>query len=295
MARCVVLFLMVAVLGLLLGCNHAITTSERRASFQPYAEMTIAGTNAAEFLLRRTALLVNEGGGVGSATAIDRRGYFLTAAHCVGNEVVRLVVGRDAHHRFVVPARVVWRGDLTQGGPDLALLRTAWPIPHAFEWAPEVTVGQPVLVCGPDYEEGVERTFQLDCLAGRVKATGRRGGAGNGKDGGAPGGRVAASARPPPMEGGPGEVEEFRHDAPVHHGDSGGPVVGLDGRLIGINFATVRLVFLPSIAMRVGVNASRPDLAWLRSLIEADDLAFRARAMRRSGEPEPEPSTTGGR
>jgi S1-C subfamily serine protease len=291
MVRFVVPLLVMAALGLFPGCYHPITSGERRVSFQPYAGTTIAGTSAAEFLLRRTALLVNEGGGVGSATAIDRRGYFLTAAHCVGKDVVRLVVGRDAYHTTVVPARVVWRGDLTQGGPDLALLRTAWPIAHAFEWAPAVTVGQPVLVCGPDYEEGVERTFQLDCLAGRVKTTGRKCGTRDGKDGGAPGGGGAASARPPPTEGEWGEVEEFRHDAPVHHGDSGGPVVGLDGRLIGINFATVRLVFLPSIAMRVGVNASRPDLGWLASLIEADDASFRGRAERHSRDHEPESIT----
>ena len=65
----------------------------------------------------------------------------------------------------------------------------------------------------------------------------------------------------------------------------------IDGRLIGINFATVRLVFLPSIAMRVGVNASRPDLGWLASLIEADDASFRGRAERHSRDHEPESVT----
>ena len=43
MARCVVLFLMVAVLGLLLGCNHAITTGERRALEVPAAALVSRG------------------------------------------------------------------------------------------------------------------------------------------------------------------------------------------------------------------------------------------------------------
>lgn len=255
MARALVLLLLVMTLGVSVGCYHAITPAERRASFQPYAQARIGSAVASDFLLRRTALLVNEGGGVGSATAVDARGYFLTAAHCVGKDSVRLVLLRDTRRSAVVPARVVWRGDVDQGGPDLALLRTAGPIPFAFEWAPRVMEGQPVLVCGPDYEEGVERSYLMDCIAGRVTAVGRS----------------ARSGEP---------IEEFRHDAPVHQGDSGGPVVALDGRLIGINYATVRLVLLPPLSVRVGVNASRPALGWLQAMIDEDDVRFRDVARR---------------
>lgn len=227
------------------GCAHRVTTDERRDSFASYVDRRIGDETVAGYVLRRTALLVNTVGGVGCATAIDRRGYLLTAAHCVGEEPVRLIVFRGRPHTAVETARVVWKGNLSKGGPDLAVLHLPRGLGWTFSWAETVRAGEPIVVCGPDYEPGVARSYVLDAIAGKVTVPPGR------PDSGAEGGR-------------------FLHDAPVHPGDSGGPVVTLDGRLAGINFATARRVLLPALGWRVGTYAHRPDLDWLEQIIEAD-------------------------
>jgi hypothetical protein len=63
-------------------------------------------------------------------------------------------------------------------------------------------------------------------------------------------------------------ARSIRHNAPLREGDSGGPLADVDGRLIGINVKAGR-IFSPLhlLGRKVGV-AERPDLAWLRQLIE---------------------------
>jgi hypothetical protein len=61
------------------------------------------------------------------------------------------------------------------------------------------------------------------------------------------------------------------HSSPLRPGDSGGPLVLSDGRLVGINvsveydFQWSRLSLAPRHS-----TAHRPDLAWVRKVIEAD-------------------------
>jgi len=243
--RSITLCLLALASALCGGCAHRVTTEERRASFAAYTDRRIGSETLAAYVLRRTALLVNPVGGVACATAIDGRGYLLTAAHCVGEEPVRLIVFRGRPHAVVETARVVWKGDLSKGEPDLAVLHVPRGLGWTFSWAETVRAGEPIVVCGPDYDPGIARRYILDAIAGKI------------------------TTPPEPPDSGT-MVGRFLHDAPVHPGDSGGPVATLDGRLAGINFATARRVLLPALGWRVGTYAHRPDLEWLEQIIAAD-------------------------
>jgi hypothetical protein len=80
------------------GCAFRQKEATRVSSFQPYAGQNINGVKAKEFLYTRVALLISDDQppgqkgtngdmvlhncALGCAAAVDRRGYFLTAAHC---------------------------------------------------------------------------------------------------------------------------------------------------------------------------------------------------------------------
>jgi S1-C subfamily serine protease len=246
------------------GCQHPVTTPDRRASFAPHAAREVSGVPLRDFLLERTAILVGgpgvtlrpgvqrprlqlagEAGGepwIGSAVVIDPRGYLLTAGHCITGATTHLVWNsRDTALR-VERARVVWRGDDRQGDPDLAILRVAHAPAAAFAWTGEVQPGEAVVAVGVDYEPS--REIEADCVAGAITRIQER---------------VTARAS-----------AHIFHDAPLHAGDSGGPLTTPDGRLIGINTGAGSLQVWP-FSWRVA-RAERPDLTWLQRVID-DDFA----------------------
>jgi hypothetical protein len=57
-----------------------------------------------------------------------------------------------------------------------------------------------------------------------------------------------------------------RHDMPLRHGDSGGPVVTPDGKLVGVESETFNQVF----AFKSYEEACRPDPSWIEKVIEED-------------------------
>ena len=65
------------------------------------------------------------------------------------------------------PAQVVWRGDISKGQPDLALLKVPVPLDQAFDWATECTNGSPVLAVG-SIMDGRRRVLQTQCMAGQI-------------------------------------------------------------------------------------------------------------------------------
>lgn len=250
------------------GCAHRVTPEMRRISFEPHATATIGGRPVAEFLLARTAILMTgtdanaagepasapsapelelaprEGLGFGTATAIDPRGYLLTASHCVGRGPVYLVFSSPRAHPRIERARVVWQGDFARNEPDLALLRIVHRLDATLEWAADFKPGDPVFAAGLNYDQ----TFHFDsgCVAGEVTRIAHH----------------AETAFP---------HDHVFHQAPLHSGDSGGPLTTTAGRLIGINTGTGSLQVWP-FSWRVS-RAERPDLAWLRRLIETDYAA----------------------
>jgi S1-C subfamily serine protease len=246
------------------GCVHPNTPARRDASFCPYADTKVGQVSLQEFLLARFAVLfegvqvsvsgsgTNTGvhwgkgtlSGIGAAAAIDRKGYFLTAAHCVKNGPITLVF-RDKGQMVAQAARVVWCGDVSKKEPDLAILQVSLPLQCVFDWMPAVTNGASVVAVG--LNPVPHRPTQIQCMAGKIL-------------------RLAQGS-----EAVHPHYICITHDAPLHHGDSGGPLVSTDGRLIGIN-SSVKVEFQWELFSMepVSDNAQRPDLEWLSQLIQQD-------------------------
>jgi S1-C subfamily serine protease len=239
------------------GCvNHISTTAERAASFSPYAQREIGTANVRDFLLSRSALLVvgdPAAPAIGYATAIDRRGYFLTAAHCVADDVAHVTVSRVGDERHLEPVQVIWRGDLDRHQPDVAILYDPNPLEASFEWASRINPDDVVFSVGPNYERDHGGPLAVACFAGRV----------------------VGSAEPAELMP---AVRRIVHTAPLHPGDSGGPLVTSDGRLLGINVESEARLKLPDLSVTLRGRAYRPDLGWLRRLID-DDYAKRTHVV----------------
>jgi S1-C subfamily serine protease len=141
---------------------------------------------------------------LGSGFAIDPRGDILTNDHVVaGAKGVR--VGFSGGSSY--PATIVG----TDATTDLAVVRVDAPAsalhPLAFGDSASAVVGDPVYAIGNPF--GLERTM----TAGIVSATGR--------DIQAPNGLTIPNA--------------IQTDAPINHGNSGGPLLDSHGRVLGVN------------------------------------------------------------
>jgi S1-C subfamily serine protease len=140
---------------------------------------------------------------LGSGFVIDKRGDIVTNDHVVqGAKDVRVGFSGGASY----PARIVGSDPST----DIAVVRVKAPSsvlrPLLFADS-SVEVGDPAYAIGNPF--GLERTM----TAGIVSATGR--------DIQAPNGLVIANA--------------IQTDAPINHGNSGGPLLDRVGQVIGIN------------------------------------------------------------
>jgi S1-C subfamily serine protease len=249
------------------GCVHLNTPTERDASFSPYEDAKVGKESLWNYLLARSGIL-QEGENLdtplgtnsfrftnafdsGTATAIDKRGYFLTAAHCVNkNQVVWLVFLQNGQPQ-AERARVVWRGDKKKREPDLAILCVSHPLGQTFQWAMEFTNGSPVVdlglsIQGPSHHLKTQPT----CVAGRISKVSEV---------------LSANSL---------NYIVVSHSSPLRPGDSGGPLVLSDGRLLGIN-VIVRPDFRWShLSFGQHSEAHRPDLVWLRKVIDADAALF---------------------
>src|SRR5215210_4515274 len=142
---------------------------------------------------------------LGSGFVIDRRGDILTNDHVVaGTKGVR--VGFSGGSSY--PATIVG----TDATTDLAVVRVDAPAsalhPLAFDDSAGATVGDQVYAIGNPF--GLDRTM----TAGIVSATGR--------DIQAPNRLTIPNA--------------IQTDAPINHGNSGGPLLDDRGRVLGVNY-----------------------------------------------------------
>ncbi|MBN1834258.1 MAG: trypsin-like peptidase domain-containing protein [Spirochaetales bacterium] len=196
---------------------------ERELEIPPELEDRTPTAPRVEEMVRGTVTIwVNRGirleGGVGypdrvigSGFFVDPRGYLLTNYHVVASEVdpkyegySRLFVRLSERSEERVPARVVGYDRIF----DLALVKAEVEPPFVFSSAdsPEVTVGSSIIAIGSP--AGLENTV----TSGIVSATGRRF-----------------------LQMG----DTFQVDVPINYGNSGGPLLDAEGRLVGVVFAGI--------------------------------------------------------
>jgi len=219
----------------------------KNRSFDLVAGEAVDGVPLADFLAARTLRLLIDPeqiadsedvycGGVASATPITADGYMLTAAHAAETKGLegRLLVqlsGSPRAHRV----RVVWSGfEDEDTRVDMALLHVSPPPDAWFELAPEGALeeGQRVVCAG---FSTAQVTFASGKLEGEL----------------AMGNRLART---------------IIHSTPLRSGDSGGPLITLDGRLVAVN-ASGHWSPLGGVLVS---RAVRPNRDWLDGLIERD-------------------------
>jgi hypothetical protein len=265
----------VLLLGLLLfggGCYHYVRASDtdRAASFAALRDARVDQQPLERHLRRRTAVVVwgttalaartrgptlildvespRDGRiGYGHAAAIERDGYFLTAAHCTEDAKFYLVFLRD-DGPAAATARVVARVEDDASGIDIAVVHVDAHVPDVFDWSEERALRRhtPAASVGftePVYITGRTKYFPSTCLGGQVRGTRRCSCA-----------AFTATA--------------VFSDVPLRPGDSGGPLVRAgDGTLIAINTRGL-LSWTGSDLMVAG--SIRPDAAWVRRVIDID-------------------------
>ena len=179
--------------------------------------------------------------GTGSLLSAD--GYVLTAAHCVEEREPCYIIFRHKDRWPFVRARRVWVGDPNDKTRDVAVLKVDYKekLP-ALQWADEAELaeGAPAMLAG--YREGDDR-FLLTLAAGKVLDANLR----------------QTSGDAPP-------VRALAVDIPARRGDSGGPLLTADGKLIGI----MRGWESPLLGLAKKRIALRPDPEWVQQIIAQD-------------------------
>lgn len=252
----------------LAGCMGA-SLEEKRASFRPYRAAEVDGIPLSEFVSARTAMVLRDfevlvaanrghrhlrlsptGGdsqGYGTAVAISRDGYFLTAAHNLAGTTLHLVANLPGGQTRIGPARRVWVGDPDDPRFDFAILKLETTLPVAFEWAPRASIqdGTPLVVAG--------------CVAPLSPPVFSAG-------------RALDTIAKPEREGRLPPSSLVTHGVPVRRGDSGGPLTTLRGRLVALN-----VIYAPLTGRHLSV---RPDPRWVRWVIARDRLRQQQASVR---------------
>ncbi len=144
----------------------------------------------------------------GSGVIIDSRGYIVTNNHVVANQRSLEVIFSDGRK---ATATLVG----TDAFSDLAVLKVDASVPAVASWGDSDTLepGQPVVAIGSALGD-----YQNSVTAGVVSQMHRE----------------IKEADSPALR------DLIQTDAAINHGNSGGPLLDLDGNVIGINVAVVR-------------------------------------------------------
>lgn len=170
--------------------------------------------------------------GVGSGIIVDGRGYILTNDH-VGQGVDQIRIGLADERTF--RARLVGRDSFT----DLAVLKIEGknlPVATLGD-SDRVVIGETVVAIGnPLWIEG-GATVTAGIVSGRGRST--------------------------EQEGLPVLRNLIQTDAAINHGNSGGPLVDLVGRVIGVNTAVIASAH--GIGFAIPINSAKPVIVALIS------------------------------
>lgn len=198
-------------------------------------------------------------GFIASAVPVTADGYFLTAAHCAERDPLVLMALDRSLEMVKLAARIVWRGDPSQGGPDLAILKAPMHPPMPFVIAGASPLGKNVKVAVTGWS-GIGRANPLGS-----KAAGR-----------------ILSLSPLHYDSTGAAWRIIQHDVPLNFGDSGGPLIIADGRLAGIN-SSIGVSFTGFLRTSLGLiggpdqpipgysgESIAPDPGWMARIIAAD-------------------------
>ncbi len=275
--RALVIAMGCALFGVSCQGVKTFTDSDRVASFKNVDARAVGSDSMRDHVLKRTAFVIavekppgvkqpeaaraipgaraRTKVGFGSAAAVDRRGYFVTAAHCLdGNELNVAFMSKTGLE--MRKARVVFKGDATSSIADFAILHVPARLDYVFEWGTTTADGDAVI------SAGTIRKKALDKMAKSPKNKNN----------------IAFSVEP--VGGHIGKVLQglahgvryhvVLHDSPLTQGNSGGPLVDKQGRLLAVNITGAAAH--PSLydARFRYANAVRPDLDWVMGVIERD-------------------------
>lgn len=260
-----------------MSCSpYSATYTERRESFTQHLGQRVHGYPLRDYVIDRTAVILNApdlfvtkdhhhdpsrrgtllanfntAPTTAMAAAIDSRGYFLTAAHCVTKKTTYLIIPQASGQVLIKKARVIWRGKASLSSLDLALLRIDQTLTKTFKWSAPPATGEAVIGAGFHAQKNQNNKALLQAkltpFAGHHLRTKEK------------------TYRELPYQ-------ILRHTSPIRKGDSGGPLTNTHGELLGINHALVAINFSlgQAHAKDSQALALRPDTAWLQKLIEAD-------------------------
>ena len=234
------------------GCTHEVQPGEREESFRPFSSERVGDLSLNDYLAQRTALLI-EGAvpvrvgktadgwdirlaevprrneiGLGSAIALSTDGTFLTAAHNLQRPPFAVAVIRKDRIEFS-EAKIVWRGNADIPEEDFAVIKASVRPEGVVQWKDDDRPGPATEIAS------------MSAPHGRC------------------GGRILESAEySSPTT--PCTVRTVLHDLPILVGDSGGPVVGRDGRLVGMNVLIKGSLFGAARSLAI-----RPSWRWASS------------------------------
>jgi len=229
-----------------IALRSVVTVYAERAVSQPVMVMADSD-NASDSLGARNSAEAPEGWSwrSGSGFAIAEGGYVLTNHHVISGS--RRIEARLANgHR--VRAELVGTDPLT----DLALLRIDAALPPLV-WGDDeaLRVGDPVMAIGSPLD------FHLSASSGVI------GGFGRAYDGADP-------------------VSYIQHDAALNPGNSGGPLIDQDGRVVGVNTAIPQEAFFNvgiSLAIPASVARQVGDALTAHGRMERGFLGVTVRAL----------------
>jgi len=145
---------------------------------------------------------------LGSGVIIDQQGHIVTNNHVIEGGSQFQVIFSDGRK---APARLVGRDQIS----DIAVLKVDGPVPAVatFGNSDELQIGQRVVAIGSALGD-----FRNTVTHGIISGVNR----------------TLSDPNGPTLTG------LIQTDAPINHGNSGGPLLDLQGRVIGINTAVVR-------------------------------------------------------
>lgn len=202
----------------------------------------------------------------GSAAAIDKRGYFVTASHCVDeNDTFLTFPLSDKKNGEIatMKARVVWRGalandpeqqendqsyDLNVFANDLAVLHVDPELPCSFTMSSKPATKKQTVISAGATEKA---NGNSDSISHVVQTYG---------------GTITDLET---VNSAGKDTNFIVHQSPAIGGNSGGPLVNLAGELIGIHVASRNTKNWNGGKKKQSL-AVRPDLDWIKKVIERD-------------------------